>query len=99
MNTKKKQKAVKSDPMPCGPLLRLVWLDATGWSRWMDAADFLAEEVPKESGRCETVGWLVHEDEQKLIVASSRSVNGSIDGILQIPKGMILKRTRLKEPR
>ncbi len=92
----KKKKPVVPNPMPCGPLLRVVWLDSTGWSRWTDLDDFLAEQVPKESCRCETVGWLVHEDKEKLIVASSRSVISAIDGILQIPKCAILKRTEIE---
>ncbi len=102
MSTRKKQKAAPATPvpkMPAGPLLHIVWVDTMGWSRWYDLEEFLARELHRDISRCETVGWLVHEDAEKIIVASSRCANGAIDGIQQIPKGTILKKTVLKEPR
>lgn len=49
--------------------------------------------------RTERVGWLVHQDDKVLILASQRSIKtGNYREILAIPAGNIVKVTKLFSP-
>lgn len=43
-----------------------------------------------------TIGYLVHEDKEKIVVSSSVSANGNCVDPLAIPKGWITKRKNIK---
>ena len=84
--------------MPGTKLLWILWADSVGWGHWQDAEKFVKEEVPKDDMRCESVGWVVHEDKESISLAPHRSANNNIDGTLRIPKCSILKKRTLKVP-
>lgn len=62
------------------------WIDSGGDGRWLNRNDIL------EHGglaSCESVGWLIHEDDEKIILGLSlnRSTqNDDVQGYMAIPK-------------
>lgn len=82
--------------MPGTKLLWILWLDTSGWSQWQGAERFVEVEIPKDDLRCESVGWIIHEDKESISIAPHRSGNGSIDGVFRIPKCSILKKKVLR---
>jgi hypothetical protein len=49
------------------PLVYVEWEDAEHEGGWSD----LAEEVLHRLGTIASIGWLIHEDKQRIVVASS----------------------------
>jgi hypothetical protein len=75
------------------------------WVKWVDACverndhwiwrdDF----EPREEGGlpCETIGFVVHEDERSIVLAQSTGSNGTIDNLITLPKGMVVEIKDLK---
>ena len=83
--------AIKANQKYPGGAIRLVhWLDSTGWNRWQDAADFVETEIPNDNMTCESIGWIIHEDDDSISIAGSRTAHDQIDGVIRIPKAAIV---------
>lgn len=44
---------------------------------------------------CVSVGWLVYEDDKKIVLADSRAMDGDWGGLTVIPVGVVVSRTRV----
>jgi hypothetical protein len=80
------------------PMVRLTWLDAQDSDgSWTELKDILNHEP----ATCQEVGWLIHQDEYKVIVMRSRIISTSPDGLsevldeggayIAIPSGWVVK--------
>jgi hypothetical protein len=74
------------------------------WVKWLDAVVetnehwvWRREFQPREAGglECESMGFVVHEDEQSIVLAQSFN-DACIDNILTLPMGMVLSIKELK---
>ena len=68
------------------------WVDSTSTAEWVDLED-VASDCILES--CYTVGYLVEEHPDYIVVSSTYSSKNIIDP-LSIPKGVIKKRRFIK---
>ena len=75
---------------PGGEIHLIHWLDSTGWNRWQDVDDFLKTEIPDDNMTCESIGWIIHEDDDSISIAGSRTAHDQIDGVIRIPKVAIV---------
>lgn len=73
-------------------LIYILWVDSASPS---DAAWHRTEELNMEPLKCETAGYLVRETADSISVASCVMENGSLYGVITIPKCSILKRRRV----
>lgn len=78
--------------------MRLVWV------RWLDAIVennvhwiWRSEFKPREAGglECESMGFVVHEDELSIVLAQSWN-SDCIDNLITLPKGMVVEIKELK---
>ena len=67
----------------------VLWIDSCSPS---DSSWHKASELSLSPLKCDTLGWLVHEDKQSISVASCVMENGALYGVITIPKCSILKR-------
>jgi len=80
-----------------GDLVFITWEDAfhpenCGWYSKGDVDDFVSDS----QYQCESVGWILHQDERMVTVHSMRSGNiGSVSHIQRIPRGCILRIKKL----
>ncbi len=80
------------------PIVCVIWEDACNHSQWDDRAD--AEK--KTAEEVLSIGFLVKENEKKIVLALDMSRNA--DGLEQfncyavVPKGCITKRRTIKAP-
>ena len=85
-----------TNPFPSYPLVLVEWIDAAsrGIRRWMtveDVADF-------EEYRCVSVGWLIAESKDYIVVAPHVSPDediarlSDVQGEMKIPKAAIKRR-------
>lgn len=75
------------------------WRDAfnPAESKWMgekDLDDFIADV---DFVVC-NMGWIIHEDKNMVTIASMVSKQQAVAHIQRIPKGCIIKRTKIKNP-
>lgn len=75
-------------------LLKVEWIDSAGASdRWE-----FTEIVGTEPCRCQTVGWLIQQGEEVMVIAGHRTVNREqVNGHMVIPKVAVTKVTRLEK--
>lgn len=82
-------------------LVIIRWLDSMGYDRWETAAELWAKLVEGDGGLEHlTVGWIVREDEQWLMIAGSRQAGTgevTFNGTMVIPKVAVLHRASLEE--
>ncbi len=77
--------------MPSKPALTVVtWLDIKSTAHWQEESPSKAEPAV-----CVTVGWLVHRDEKKLVLADSQTNDGDWGGLTVIPIGVVRKVNRV----
>lgn len=78
-----------------GDMVLVEWDDAHQHEGWHDIDDRIEEN---SFFRCETVGWLVHEDERKVVIATSVAESRmsvriesdiSLSSVITIPRGCI----------
>jgi uncharacterized metal-binding protein len=78
-----------------GALERIAWIDSharTEWTRFEEALEW-AKTVSLD---CLSVGWVIFEDEYRLVLCSHRfGPSKSVDGTWVIPKVAIVERVRL----
>lgn len=72
-------------------VLEVEWLDAGSLSGWRQPTEH-ADEGPL---RCRTVGYVLRDDEECLILAQSQASSGQVAASLTIPRSCIKKRRRL----
>lgn len=81
-------------------IIEVVWVDSEAEQDWKPLAEVL--EGPK-SLECRTVGYLLMETEDRLVLAGSVSIDKQIHGHMTIPKVAIKERkdwvTHKKVPR
>lgn len=78
------------DGLPCkkNELLFVKWKDAVG-----DSSRAHRDDVKNASLVTNTnIGWILHEDEERIVLAHGCSTSGEIDHFV-IPKGDIVERT------
>lgn len=72
--------------------VKVVWIDSKAWPEW-ENAEVAVETAQKNPLTCVTVGVLVSDEEDRIILAQSFSYNGpdvyNMAGVLAIPKGVI----------
>jgi hypothetical protein len=82
------------------PLLIVEWVDATNIAHWTDLAD-IAEFANDGAFICRNVGYLVHEDEDCVVLAARIALVGAgaeqVGLYERIPKGIILNRWEVED--
>jgi hypothetical protein len=81
---------------PDQPAPRKVWVQ---WAdaftnvnyHWLDRDDY----EPKDGMLCESIGFVMHESEQSIVLAQSIN-DGCMDNLITLPRGMVLKVKELK---
>ena len=73
-------------------IIKVEWTDAIAYSVKVFIEDFIKEDLPIS----ESCGFLIHEDNEKIIIASMMYEN-ILEQYQVIPKAMIKKITKLKE--
>lgn len=68
---------------PEGLVYVVEWTDSAFLSEWHDAEDYGATLL------CTTVGYLVHDEDEFIFVASTRDANGRWCGGMAIPRTAI----------
>ena len=71
-------------------LVVIEWLDIQSNAEWHEGDPGTANPAT-----CVTVGWLVFENDDKLVLADSRARDGEWGGLTVIPSGVIRQRTRI----
>jgi len=68
----------------------LKWRDSTSWNGWhnLPLTDYKIVEI-------ETIGFVIKETKNKIVIAHSISSENHVNGILAIPKGVIIKRRKI----
>lgn len=74
------------------PLVSLEWDDAQTDTGWVDHT-----EIKTEHAVAITIGFLVKESSEHVVIASTVGEDGSTNGRIQIPKKMILKRRTMRK--
>ena len=73
------------------PMVRVTWLDARDTETgWLDIKDVISAPL----ATCQEVGWLVHNNKEKVIIMRSYSKDKdeiSGGGAIAIPKGWVTK--------
>jgi hypothetical protein len=67
------------------PLIEILWDDAATMVQGWEPAD----DIRLDEQMCVTVGFLVKETEQHLMIASTVDVDGNTNGRFQIPRQMV----------
>lgn len=71
-------------------ILWVEWVDAVSCAGWTDIEDYQGRNLDL----CESVGFLVHEDEQSLTLAAARSAE-QVNATIAIPKACVLRTKRM----
>lgn len=72
-------------------LIEIHWDDAATDHGWEHSDDVVASE-----NIAITIGWLVKENDKHLVIASTVCDDGSCNGRINIPKGMVVKKKVLR---
>lgn len=83
------------------PVVLAEWVDATNMALWTDVDD-LADWAEDGGYLCRNVGYLVHEDDECIVLAGRIALRGEPQqvGIFErIPKGVLLTRQTLRSER
>jgi len=67
------------------PLVIVEWTDAGCDSSWQTPGTILTPS------KCHTAGWLLHQDDDMLMVAATFTENGDFNQTMSIPRGMVVK--------
>lgn len=74
------------------PLVEIQWDDAATSHGWE-----AAEDLETEAEIAVTIGFIVKETQDHIIVASTIDANGNTNGRIQIPKKMIRRRRVIRK--
>lgn len=78
-------------------LVHVIWVDAqtSGGTGWQDAVD-MVEAMKAPAPLVHTVGFLMHEDENRIAVCDTIQADGTAGGYVHlIPTGMLMELTLL----
>lgn len=67
------------------PVVWIEWEDSCSHSGWQDADDACRDHAAGPM-ICQSVGWLLHQDAQQLVVAQSRNEHGQVADRIAIPR-------------
>jgi hypothetical protein len=68
-------------------IVELTWLDAHAENAWMDI-----EDLDQEPYQVKSIGWLMPDAKpDHVVLAQSIGVDHSVDGVLCVPVGMVVK--------
>jgi hypothetical protein len=68
-------------------IVELTWLDAHAENAWMDI-----EDLDQEPYQVKSIGWLMPDAKpDHVVLAQSIGVDYSVDGVLCVPVGMVVK--------
>ncbi|KKN01443.1 hypothetical protein LCGC14_1127690 [marine sediment metagenome] len=73
-------------------VIKITWRDCTSQHGWYSQQE--AIEIHLES--IQTIGWLVEENEDVVIIGVSLAEDGKIGNITIIPRGCILKMVKVQ---
>jgi hypothetical protein len=78
-----------------GKLTRIKWVDAVTESApgWKAEAGFMQAKL----SIAESVGWVIHEDDQLIVLVGSRNDAKQVDGDVTIPKAWIMEQVELED--
>ena len=76
-------------------LVVVTWTDIASRADWMDQEE--AEKCLPET--CLTVGWIVAENEENIVLADSATASGDWGGTTVIPKSVIKKKKKIAQSR
>jgi hypothetical protein len=76
-------------------IVLISWLDIVARADWVGDIKTVIEELKPES--CLTVGWLIHDGKEFLIVADSVTKDKDFGGVTVIPRAVITKIETLAE--
>lgn len=80
------------------PLVLVEWLDAHTVDPWTSFDDLMDHDTME----CETVGWLLKEDDKSVVVVPHRTTvlgESQGSGVIEIPRGCVTRVYRLMDPR
>ena len=67
--------------------------DPTTWSSWQNP-----EDVIFTAAECVSIGWVMEDTKQKLVIFGAMNDLGQISDVTVIPKGCIIKIRTIKVP-
>lgn len=79
-----------------GELVKVIWIDTNGISRWV-GQDYFADEM--KPALCESVGWVMADTESHLSIAGSYDGNDNVDDGNVFPRSAIIEVIPLTEQR
>ncbi len=71
------------------PLWRVEWIDSTNRGGWQEAGKDL------DLSKCITVGFLVKDNDERVVIASSIDDNDEIANLTAIPRQVVTKMERI----
>ena len=80
------------------PLLEIKWTDSCATEGWSKLHNHEDDNI----SQCVSVGWLVHETDRKLVIASHIDLgwgdkDPSMQGVIHIPRAAVTARLTLRE--
>lgn len=75
-------------------LVLVVWKDITARADWVGSYEEVLEEI--QPIRCVTVGWIILDTKDTLILADSATQDRTLGGTTAIPKGVVVSIEELK---
>lgn len=72
-------------------LYQVEWLDAASDHRWIKF-----DEIKATGITCKTVGWLVKETKNLIVLSQNMTNIGTSSDRMEIPKAWIKRKTRIK---
>ncbi len=72
----------------------VVWKDITARADWVGSYEEVLEEI--QPIRCVTVGWIILDTKDTLILADSATQDRTLGGTTAIPKGVVVSIEELK---
>lgn len=80
------------------PIIQVEWVDSSSYSGHPWAAeDRLIQSANEGLAKCVSVGYLIHETDEVLVIAMGYDTGGAILESFFIPKAVIKKITRLRK--
>ena len=75
-------------------MVLVVWKDITARADWVGRYEEVLEEI--QPIRCVTVGWIILDTKDTLILADSATQDRTLGGTTAIPKGVVVSIEELK---
>lgn len=79
---------------PAYPLVKVIWLDATGVAEWETVSDMVTRVKKKYYDPVTTLGYKIYEDKDMYIIAQSLT-GDCVDNTTCIPRKMVKQVTSI----